>query len=126
MKDFAKNVQKCLSIYLYRGRHALESLNKDDLEEVDFILRQRLAAYYNFKVADKIACDNGYDIGKDVNMENNINEIFLINKTLEERIANKLSFLKNEIINTSDSRFKISKFRSAPLSERSSTIRQSI
>jgi len=112
MRDFIRQARVALQVYLDRGRVALECLDRGDLTSLEPLLRSRSAAFHNFRAADALALQSGYDIAQDAEMALNFGEW----RDVDDRLAAGLVVAREatevEIIKVTSVRQKMSKYRS--------------
>lgn len=86
MSDRTRNAKRALSVYLERGRQALDLLKNGRFDEANDILRQRNAAFHNFRAVDALALRDGSDIKDDPEAQALWIEIKLIDQKLAESL----------------------------------------
>ena len=62
MRDYLNQAEKALEVYLRRGELALERIENSDLTEFIDILRNRKAAFHNFRAAEAQVQQAGLDL----------------------------------------------------------------
>lgn len=112
MSQDVENIKKVLRIYSSRGEQALQALVGSDYVALGELLKQREAAFHNFKYLDAIATE------KDPNYSNHdeFREIWSklqdINQSLEKHLKAHRDCLKQALLKSQLQRAKIQKFQS--------------
>lgn len=112
MRDYPEMAAKALKAYLDRGLEALKLANLEDLEKLEEQLRLRRAAFYNFKAADKLACDNGIDIAKIEEFRRIRNEIESVDEKLQLAIQVLLDSVSQRVTKFNSNRKNMGKYHS--------------
>jgi hypothetical protein len=83
MRDSARHAKTALTVYLERGRSALEALRACRYDEATALLQKRSAAFHNFRAVDALAQAEGEDLAKDAEVLRLWQEL----RTLEKELA---------------------------------------
>ena len=124
MRQYKEQAVKALEVYCARGEAALDALLRDDLPTAEQLLLKRKAAFHNFRVADQLALDQGFDSSQDPVAIELVKKSQILDRRIEVEMRKAQNSTLSKLKKYTSSRKNIGKFRSTLKS--SSSFQQTI
>lgn len=112
MRDFRKQAFAALKAYVERGESAIFLFERNKLDKAERMLMRRKAAFHNFRVADQLAYDQGFDSSRDQQMIEIAQAASRVDNELKQVILDLTADAKRELKQTVRTRQNINRYRS--------------
>jgi len=100
----ADKARIALTVYLDRGKAAIQHFQRGEADALDTILQKRAAAFHNFAAIDHKALSEGADIATDPKVIALWKEIETVNRELAELMRGALDRSNRQLVNGSSVR----------------------
>jgi hypothetical protein len=112
MPEYANRAAQALSVYLERGKKALECLRVGEIDQAVELLRLRGAAFYNFRALEAKAREVGSDMGGGETVVAMLAEDDALRGQLVQALAETLKKTGKQLAKIRDARQTLSSYRS--------------
>ena len=112
MSNLAEQAKRVLEVYLARGESALRLLRSGNVDEALIHLRNRKAAFHNFRVVEARAADQGQTLSSDPSFAGLLSQLQSVDKHLKDEMEKARGSAAEQARKLSAARRKIGKYRS--------------
>jgi hypothetical protein len=112
MRNYVRQAQTALEVYLNRGAQALEHARAGDIDKLNSLLTKRRAAFHNFRAADSIV-SKYKQVGANVETAQDLwKQIRDIDELLIKEIQGIKANLAAQVTKFGDNRRKMNRYKS--------------
>lgn len=112
MSNLAEQAKRVLEVYLERGESALRALRSGDVEQALIHLRNRKAAFHNFRVVEARAGDQGEVLSRHPSFAGLLSQLQSVDIHLKDEMERARKSAAEQARKLSAARRKIGKYRS--------------